>query len=708
MGHCSGPEACIQVWGDSHIMVPVGTGKAIWAGRGGTPLRAQQRHRAARLATAAMWILCTGATARADSGPQLWFYDQTNLAVAANVTATENLINRASAAGVGYRYMMLSDTKLAYDGDTSINSIWDPNWGYYNNLHQVITYAAAHGITVVPSAFDLGRADNWLLPRVDENLAEGLQVKGATFTVAPDGRSLIFDPQNPAISNTSFASGSSGWSLDPGRASIDASLGHTDSDSLKISAGGGRGFGIQTFAVQPHRQYHVSYSVNEQNFGGDLLAKIYDPAAGRYRESNEGNSSLNYDTAQGGWQRKNYVFNSGNSTSVQLRLGSWGPTTGTVWFDDVSVQETALHNVVRNSSSPLTVYSGNTVFTEGADFNPIRDAYSKLTGMTYKLYRTPLTPTLPAGSRLTPGQTVQIDYDAAQPVYDEQYGASLTDPAVKQYYARNIAELRKSFAPGTGYMLGGFDELRQGASSTGEKASGLTGGQLLANHFKASYDIVRAQDPTAPIYTWSDMFDPNHNAVNNYYLWDSTVAGSWQGLPRDVTIFNWNLGNLNTSLKFFAGLGNPQIIAGYYDAADGAAAATSEVQAAAGVRGVRGLMYTTWGNNYDQLEAFAQSARAAWAADVVPHWIPGDANLDGTVDFSDLLILAQHYGLTGTAQWTDGDFTNDNNVGFDDLLLLAQHYGQSQAAAASISSVPEPACLLGGVLSGAILLFRRR
>jgi hypothetical protein len=65
--------------------------------------------------------------------------------------------------------------------------------------------------------------------------------------------------------------------------------------------------------------------------------------------------------------------------------------------------------------------------------------------------------------------------------------------------------------------------------NSGAKATGLTGGQLLANHFQACYKIVRAQDPTAAIYTWSDMFDPHHNAVDKYYLWESTIAESWKG-----------------------------------------------------------------------------------------------------------------------------------------------------------------------------------
>ena len=53
----------------------------------------------------------------------------------------------------------------------------------------------------------------------------------------------------------------------------------------------------------------------------------------------------------------------------------------------------------------------------------------------------------------------------------------------------------------------------------------------------------------------------------------------------------------------------------------------------------------------------------------------GDANLDGKVDFNDLLALAQNYGRDDVF-WYQGDFNYDGRVNFADALRLAQNYGK--------------------------------
>ena len=86
--------------------------------------------------------------------------------------------------------------------------------------------------------------------------------------------------------------------------------------------------------------------------------------------------------------------------------------------------------------------------------------------------------------------------------------------------------------------------------------------------------------------------------------------------------------------------------------------------------------------------------------------VPGDANLDGSVNFSDLVVLAANYG-SKTGQWTTGDFNGDGTVDFRDLVALAANYGSPFGADPQSAQVPEPAVVaaLGGL---SILLWRRR
>lgn len=89
---------------------------------------------------------------------------------------------------------------------------------------------------------------------------------------------------------------------------------------------------------------------------------------------------------------------------------------------------------------------------------------------------------------------------------------------------------------------------------------------------------------------------------------------------------------------------------------------------------------------------------------LVSYALAGDSNLDGKVDFADLVKVAQNYGKSdGTADWFQGDFNYDGNVGFADLVTLAQHYGTGTPAAANFqgdlaaafANVPEPSIPVG-------------
>jgi hypothetical protein len=94
---------------------------------------------------------------------------------------------------------------------------------------------------------------------------------------------------------------------------------------------------------------------------------------------------------------------------------------------------------------------------------------------------------------------------------------------------------------------------------------------------------------------------------------------------------------------------------------------------------------------------------------LVRYTLLGDANLDGTVNFTDLVALAQNYNTVVSAAtdgwWSAGDFTYDGLANFNDLVKLAQNYNSSistapipgaatdfqQDLARALAMVPEPA-----------------
>lgn len=95
--------------------------------------------------------------------------------------------------------------------------------------------------------------------------------------------------------------------------------------------------------------------------------------------------------------------------------------------------------------------------------------------------------------------------------------------------------------------------------------------------------------------------------------------------------------------------------------------------------------------------------------------VHGDADLDGDVDFQDLISLSQHYNQHG--MWTWGDFDGDWQIDFADYTILAQNYGygvpsplnfDADWAAYQAGAVPEPITFAGLVGLAAIGLRRAR
>jgi hypothetical protein len=181
-------------------------------------------------------------------------------------------------------------------------------------------------------------------------------------------------------------------------------------------------------------------------------------------------------------------------------------------------------------------------------------------------------------------------------------GLCLSNDEAFQYLEQHFEIVKKLYRPKTYIMV--QDEIRLAGWCECCHPPGLTTGQVLARCVRRCTEIIHRVDPDAEIVSWSDMFDPFHNAVDNYWLTRETMKGSWEGLDGDVWIGNWNHGRTQQSLEFFASRGHRQFLTTYYDRPKWQQLVRAGIAASRDLPGVDGIMYTTWSNDYRHLEEF--------------------------------------------------------------------------------------------------------
>jgi hypothetical protein len=110
--------------------------------------------------------------------------------------------------------------------------------------------------------------------------------------------------------------------------------------------------------------------------------------------------------------------------------------------------------------------------------------------------------------------------------------------------------------------------------------------------------------------------------------------------------------------------------------------------------------------NSNDLEQWRNDAAAANG--FVEAYLPGDANLDGSVSASDLNALGISW-LQSPNTWSAGDFTADGVANAADLNDLGLNWLKTIATAAATQTVPEPssAVLIGIGILGMILVQRK-
>jgi hypothetical protein len=329
-------------------------------------------------------------------------------------------------------------------------------------MKDVMNYAVSKGMKVMAQVAPFGYSNDIL--RYNPNWAEAQRVVGTQFQVDSAKTQLKLLNSFPGLLNSGFESGSVDW-FDTGDAGVglDTTVGHTGSSSAKISNAPANGRIRQLFTVKPWRQYHLRFWYQSSSFNGYAQFSVFDP-------SNTSIVRLTDQIRAGGsqgWTAVDYTFNTQDSTQLWIYLGVYGGNSGTLWLDDIVIEETALVYLTRDGArTPLKVYdpnNSNTVYLEGTDYNPVSDARMSSTPALFTdTYHTAPTITLPSTTSLTAGQIVAIDSYSAFPVPgSNSLNMCVTSTKVANYLDQNANALATSVMPQGGGLLLQYDEIRQ-------------------------------------------------------------------------------------------------------------------------------------------------------------------------------------------------------------------------------------------------------
>jgi hypothetical protein len=443
----------------------------------------------------------------------------------------------------------------------------------------------------------------------DRNYTEGLLSQDALFS-AHDGIAT-FHPDNPTkVLNADFESAEGnrlkGWAMqdDIGVTTfVDHEVVHSGAASLRMESIGKNPDRharlMQPIALQPHRQYRLSFWVKTENMvPADPHIQVLTADTGRPFSF----QSFHADKTQD-WKHYDIVFNSLDNSKGLLYLGSWGGKDGKLWWDDLTCEEIGLVNVLRRPGCPVTVRAENgTAYEEGKDYAKIVDPELH----PYIAYHAPPPIRLTPNSRIHEGDRLRVSYYHPLIVYEDRLTSCLSEPKIFADWQAEVKTANELLHPAA--FLMSHDELRVINQCALCQSKHMTPGELLAWNVRKAAQIIRDIRPDAGIWVWNDMFDPMHNAVDHFYAVNGPLKGSWKGLDKDVGIVNWHGGLMGKNCKFFADLGLKQILSGYYDGDEDGAAIAKWIANTRDVPGIDGAMYTTWEDRYDAMDRWANRA----------------------------------------------------------------------------------------------------
>lgn len=517
-----------------------------------------------------------------------WVHGSRKLNTEADVEFYETLVERMGKSG--YNGLLISK---------GIEGAWRMKGSVRDRWMRLKAACDKNGIEIIPLIWSLGYGT---MTCVDPTVIESEPASGFPYVVK-NGKAVAEEREVP-LKNAGFEEADPsgkripGWTADLfGTAvTIDHEVVHSGKASVRIepeSKYGKRSRVFQRIPVKPGRRYRYTAWMKiekaDPGFVRLVVATDDKPAAGPIIPFRPKPGDTE-------WREVVAEFSAGNSEYANVYFGVWRNTGGRFWVDDAKVVEVGLGQVCLRKGTPFVVRdsASGAVYDEGRDYLLPKNRVGER--MTFAVV---------PGGRLKEGARVTVDAYVPAVYGKGQIAACPSDPRLYELFEKSADGMVEMFHPKKWFLS--VDELRSGNTCPLCTVRKTDMAHLLGDSVTRMCKIIRSRCPDAQIYSWSDMFDPNHNAHDNYYGCKGTFEGSWNLIPKDIIISCWYREKANLSAAFFHKLGFRIHAAGYYDRTEEDTwKDTLWLDELNRYPGSTGWMYTTWENQFDLLEKYGE------------------------------------------------------------------------------------------------------
>jgi hypothetical protein len=529
---------------------------------------------------------------------ELWIFVKANCLVENEVSRVCDLFQRAAACG--FSRVILHDSKFARLDNVPKS--------YFSNLQTLRETASSNKLKILPSTCPIGYSNSFLARY--PNLAEGLPVREAIFRI--DGSlaqiqpTVVWDSDNQSAKPT--------MQLDPTVRWHEGELSYRFHSKERAR--------MRTrLAVQPFQHYQLTLQIKTDELQGRVEVQPHGFPGGRTENHQHGRRLCYTDLAISSsqdWTTYKLTFNSLDYSMIDLHIGSWDAERGSYSIRGIKLESCGAVNLVRSETAPIEVKLVNTRGVSGDDSVRLTEGIDFETWLDPMLGNDPTSgsfgawhqaPAIRLKRNISNGSYLEVSYYHTHVIGSEQVCASLGNFQFQELLKDHIRRVSVQF-PDCDWMMN-HDEVRLlGWMPTNipELGPSPNSEQILAHNVQTCEQSIMSVAPQADLWVWSDMFDPYHNAIDQYYLVRDSLDRLQ--LPRGIGVVNWNEGKKAESLKYFEERGHRQAVGAYYDQPLEQTKLWLDCITTNGIQGVEAFLYTTWKNDYKELESFSQLVRS--------------------------------------------------------------------------------------------------